>query len=96
MRQLAIANDLIKWADAIPGLIARIDEVLKLPRLTEAQTLEIEAIAERIEALFRGIREAVNDRNYDRVTACIDRLRDEITAGDATLERFVQKGRRPT
>jgi hypothetical protein len=91
MRQLSIAKELIKWADAMPRLIERIDDVLKLPFISETQAVEIESIAERVETLFLGIREAVNDHNYNRLVASVDRLREEIVAGDATLDRLLNR-----
>jgi len=45
---LSIAKELMTWADALPRVLVRIDEVLKLPDITDAQTAEIESIAELV------------------------------------------------
>lgn len=44
-RRLSIAGKLATWAGAMPRLIRRVAEVLKLSYITEAQTVDIELIA---------------------------------------------------
>ena len=40
------------WADALPRILAKIDDVLKLPDITVAQAKEIQSIADRVGAVF--------------------------------------------
>jgi len=89
-RQLSIAQELMLWADSIPCLLAKIDSVLKLPHIDEAQAVEVEWIAERIERLFLGIQKAVNESHYGRLIASTDRLCEEIAAGNATLDELLK------
>jgi len=44
-RRLSIARELTTWAGAMPRLIRRINEVLKLSDITETQAIDIELIA---------------------------------------------------
>jgi len=75
----------------MPRLIRRIDEVLKLPYITEARTVDIELISVRVGVVFTPIREAVDaDEGYNRLIASTDPLRAEIVAGDAALDRMLK------
>ena len=71
-------------------VLARIDEVLRLPEITLAQATDIESIADTIGDVFLGIRQAVSANDFDRLIACGDRLRDEIAIAEALLDRFIK------
>jgi len=90
-RQLSIARKLATWAAVIPGLLKKIDVVLELPHITEAQAFDIELIVVRIESVFMAIGEEVEaDASYDRLIANIDRLGEEIKTADATLDQLLK------
>jgi hypothetical protein len=79
-------------AYAIPPLNARINEVLRLPRLTEAQTVQLESIPERIGVLIESIKEVLDaDDGYSRLIGNINRLRGEIAAADARVDRLLKR-----
>ena len=63
----SIAKELMTWADALPRILAKIDDVLKLPNITIAQAKEIESIANTVGAVFVGIREAARAEHYARI-----------------------------
>jgi hypothetical protein len=86
----SIAKELMTWADALPRILAKIDDVLKLPNITIAQAKEIESIANTVGAVFVGIREAARADDYDRLMAGVDRLREEIMTADAVLDRLIK------
>jgi len=52
----------------IPRLLSKVDEVLRLPHLSDFHAVEVRAIAERIESLFLSIRDTVDDRHYELLT----------------------------
>ena len=56
--QRRTAKELFERAEEISRLIRRIDETLKQPNLTEAQTHDIELIPQRIGSSIEAIREA--------------------------------------
>lgn len=87
-RRFSIACELMTWADALPHVMARIDKVLALPQITEAQTTYIESIVELVGTLLLAIRKAVDSDDYDRTIASVDRLREEILSANATLDRL--------
>jgi phage terminase Nu1 subunit (DNA packaging protein) len=89
-RRLSIARELAAWVGAIPRLLRKIDEVLKLPHVTEAQAVDIDSIKELIRTLILSIREAVDDEDLNRLSASIDRLREKISAADRTLDRLLK------
>jgi hypothetical protein len=89
-RRLAIAHELKTWADALPRVLVRIDKVLKLPEVAEAQASDIESIAELLRTVFLGIREAVDSDDYDRMIASVDRLREEIVTANTILDRVLK------
>ena len=74
----------------IPRLLSKIDEVLRLPHLSDFHAVEVRAIAERIESLFLGIRDTVDDRHYERLTATVDRLRREIALSETVLDQLLK------
>jgi hypothetical protein len=86
----SIAKELMTWADALPRILGKIDEVLKSPDITTAQATDIESIAETVGAVFLGIREAARADDYDRLMAGVDRLREEIMTADAVLDRLIK------
>jgi hypothetical protein len=89
-RRFSIARELATWAGAIPRLLKKIDEVLKLPHVTEVQAVDIDSIKELVRTLILSIREAVDDEDLNRLSASIDRLREEISAADRTLDRLLK------
>jgi hypothetical protein len=89
-RQLSVARELITWADALPRVLAKIDQVLKLPDITETQAKHIESMAEIVGTIFLGIRKAVDSDDYDRTIAGVDRLREEILTADTILDRLLK------
>jgi hypothetical protein len=90
-RRLSIAKEWVTWNDALSRVVTRIDEVLKLPYVTETQATVIESIAKTVGTVFLGIREAVDSEDYDRLGASIDRLREELAAADPILDRFIKQ-----
>jgi hypothetical protein len=88
-RQMSIAKELMTWVCAMPRLISRIDEVVCLPNITSGQKLEVELIRHRIEDLFRNLHASVEaDEGCERLTASMDRIREEIAAADDKLDRL--------
>jgi len=89
--QRRTAKELFERAEEISRLIGRIDEMLKLPKLTEAQTHQIELIHQRIGGSLNAIREAaiagengvVRDQ---RLVASTERLREEIAKANGILD----------
>ena len=90
-RQLSVARELMTWVDALPRVLAKIDQVSKLPDITETQANNIESMAERVGIIFLGIREAVDSDDYDRTIAGVDRLRKEILTADTILDRLLKR-----
>ena len=78
------------WVDALPRVLAKIDQILKLPDITETQAKHIESMAERVGTIFLGIREAVDSDGYDCTVAGVDRLREEILTADTILGRLLK------
>ena len=74
----------------IPRLLSKIDEVLRLPHLSDFHVIKVRAIAKRIESLFLSIRENVNDRHYELLTATVDRLHREIALGETALDQLLK------
>jgi hypothetical protein len=90
-RRISIAQELATWSDALPGLLRKLDVVLELPNLTATQRLDIDLIAARIGSVFVAIGLAVDaDASCERLLATMDRLREEITAADATLDGLLK------
>jgi hypothetical protein len=89
-RRLSTVRELNACAALIPRLLAKIDEVVKLPHITEPEAVDAEWIAERTERLLLGIREALNAGDCDRLIASVDRLREEIADGNAKLDRLLR------
>jgi hypothetical protein len=90
-RRLAIARELLEWRNEIPALIRRIDRVLCVSGISDTMTAETESIADRIGLLLVAIRETINrDESYEQLTASVDRLRVEIAASEATLDRWLR------
>jgi hypothetical protein len=88
-RQVSITRELMTWAYAMPRLIGRIDDVPCLPRITRSQMIEAESIRQRIRVVLSALHAAVEaDEEFERLTANMDRLREEIAAADVTLDRI--------
>jgi hypothetical protein len=86
----SIVRELLTWAYATPRLIRRIDSALCLPHLTEAQKFDLETMSDRIGIRFRSIQKVIeSDGSYERLLASTDRLREEIAASEATLDRLL-------
>jgi|HubBroStandDraft_2_1064218.scaffolds.fasta_scaffold2528818_1 hypothetical protein len=76
----------------MPHLIGRIDDELRLPHITQAQTIEIELVPERVGIQRRAIQAAINaDEAYARLIANIDRLRKDILEGEAAIDRLLKQ-----
>jgi hypothetical protein len=88
-RRLSIARELKTWAGDLPRVLSKIDRVLKLSYITEAQAADIESIAELVRTVLLELREAVEADDYDRMIASVDRLHEGITTADATLDRLL-------
>lgn len=88
-RRLAIAVELRTWADALPNVLSKISRVRHWPRITDAQATDIEKIAANMDAVLCCIRAAVDAEDYDRVSASVDRLREEIIRANRTLDRML-------
>jgi hypothetical protein len=91
-RRVSIANELMTWAYATPRLMRRIDSVVCLQEIGPSQAHEAESIGKRIALLFTAIHEAIkaDDTSYGRLTASMDRLLEELSAADATLDRLLR------
>jgi len=92
--QRRTAKELFERAEGIPRLIRRIDETLKLPNLTEAQTRDIELIPQRIASSVKAIREAAlvegNSIQEQKLVASIERLREEIAIANGILDELLR------
>ena len=88
---MSVARELMTWVDALPRVLAKIDQVSKLADITETQANNIESMAERVRTIFLGIREAVDSDDYDRTIAGVDRLREEILTADTILDRLLKR-----
>jgi hypothetical protein len=78
------------WARAMPRLIRRIDSALCLQHLTEVQKFDLETTSDRIGIQFRAIQQVIeHDESYERLLASMERLRGEIAASEATLDRLL-------
>jgi len=55
------------------------------------QALEVRSIAERVEQLFLAIQEAAARKDLDRLLANVDRLQREVGAGNAMLDRTLDR-----
>jgi hypothetical protein len=94
-RRLSIAKELVTWGIAMPVLLARIDEALKMPALSGKRKLDFEVMARRISTLFKTIGETPDDETadttrYEQLIANTDRLREQITAANAALEQVTK------
>ena len=92
--QRRTAKELFERAEGISRLIGRVHETLKLPNLTEAQTRDIELIAQRIGSSMKAIREAAlvegNSIQEQKLVASIERLREEIAIANGILEELLK------
>jgi hypothetical protein len=91
--QRRTAKELFERAEEISSLIRRIDETLKLPNLSDAQTPDIELIAQRIGSSIRAIRDAANAEGNgvlgeQQLAASTERLREEIATANMILDRL--------
>jgi hypothetical protein len=94
-RRLSIARELATWGSAMPALMTRISEALKIPTLPGRQKLELEVLARRITRSFDMIgvtpKPDVDDATlYDQLIENTDRLRNLIAATNAALDRIVK------
>jgi hypothetical protein len=93
--QRRTAKELFERAEEIPRLIRRIDETLKLPNLTGAQTRDIELIPQRIGSSIKAIREAAlvegtRTIREQKLVASIERLREEIAIANGILDELLK------
>jgi hypothetical protein len=89
---------LFERAEEISSLIRRIEETLKLPNLTEAQTRDIGLIPQRIGSSIKAIREAAivaANRTVcePQLVASTERLREEIATANIILDRLLKDPR---
>jgi hypothetical protein len=87
-----IAKELATWGIAMPGLLARISDVLKWRSLSGHQKLELEVLARRITASFKAIGDvpedgAANATNYAQLIEKTNDLREQIAAAKEALAR---------
>jgi hypothetical protein len=92
-RKLSIAKELATWGEAMPALLARIAQVLKMTSLPGRQKLNFEVWARQITAAFKAIgetadAEATDEFLYEQLIERTDRLRDLIEAANAALDRL--------
>ena len=88
------AKELFERAEEISSLIRRIEETLKLPNLTEAQTRDIELIPQRLGSSIKAIRQAAiveGNRTVceQQLFASTERLREEIATANMILDRLL-------
>src|SRR5712671_504832 len=93
--QRRTAKELFERAEEISRLIRRIDETLKLPNLTEAQTRDIELIPQRIGGSIKAIREAaIAEGNGvlrdQQLVASTRRLQEEIAKANGILDELFE------
>ena len=92
-RRLLIAREVATWANAMPVMMARIADALKMPTLPGRQKLDFEVMARRITASFNAIGETADANDgtlYDRFVEKTDRLRELIAAANAALDPLVK------
>lgn len=92
--QRRTAKELFERAEEISRLIRRIDETLKMPNLTEAQTRDIELISRRIGVSVQAIREAAiaegNGLLHDQqLVASTERLQEELAKANEILDELL-------
>jgi hypothetical protein len=92
--QRRAAKELFERAEEISRLIRRIDETLKLPKLTEAQTRQIELIPQRIGRSLKAIRDAALAEGNgvlrdSQLVASTERLREEIAKANGILDELL-------
>ncbi len=74
---------------AIPRLNRRINETLRLPNVTAAETAEIDLIKGRIEVLIAAVQESFDAHDgYIQLIKSIDRLCEQIAEADSSLDRL--------
>ena len=93
--QRRTAKELFERAEEISRLIRRIDETLKQPNLTEAQTHDIELIPQRVGSSIKAIREAAlvegtRTIREQKLVASIERLREEIAIANGILDELLK------
>jgi hypothetical protein len=88
-RRISIARELATWAGVIPRLVHKMDEILGLPHVSEDQALAIEQITNNIGILYRSLRQAHEKKDYERMIASSDRLREEIQSANGTLDQML-------
>ena len=91
-QRLSLARELITWGKNLPRLIKRIDDALELPNLSLVQENDMQSMAEGLLYSFRAVGRIVQaDDNYGHLVAATDRLREEITAAEATLHQLLER-----
>src|ERR1700728_1235045 len=87
-RRGSIASELMTWAYATPRLMRRIDSVVCLQEISPSPAREAESIGQRIALLSTAIHDPIeaDGESYERLTASMDRLREELSAADTTLD----------
>ena len=93
-RRFSIARELATWGSAMPALMTRISEALKIPTLPGRQKLEV--MARRLNRAFMAIGETPDpDANdailYEQLIENTDRLRELTAETNAALDRIVKR-----
>jgi hypothetical protein len=90
-RRLSIARELATWGVAMPALMARIAQTLRMPNLSGRQKLDFEVIARHITTAFNAIGETPDPEAseatlYHQLIETTDRLRELIAAANVALD----------
>jgi hypothetical protein len=94
-RRVSIAKELVTWGAAMPDLLARIAEALKMPSIPGRRKLDLEVLSRRITRSFNAIGEtpdpAADDTIlYDQLIENTNCLRELIAQTNAALDRLVK------
>jgi hypothetical protein len=89
-RRRLIVKEPTTWAYAWPDLIRRIDNALRLPRLTNDEKLNLEPMSDQIAGQFRWVQQVVEtEESCEHLIASMERLREVIDASEAILDRLL-------
>jgi hypothetical protein len=94
-RRLSIARKLATWGVAMPALLVRISEAIRMPTLSGREKLDFEVMARRITTSFNAIGETPNAEasdatNYAQLIERTNRLRELIAGAKAALARVAK------
>jgi hypothetical protein len=94
-RRLSIARELATWGVAMPALLARISEAIKMLGLTGPEKLDFEVMVRMISTSFDAIgktpdAEASDATNYEQLIERTNRLRELIARAKVALARVAK------